>query len=484
MTKSPKAATSGLPLAGPSVRSAGFGKRLEGWCDSTMRESENMQRELEGRFSPLSNRRKSGKNDPSPSYWYSFQDSTDAVCSLDMVRLKLRFRGDRSGIEFDERAAKLPIISEYQSWVARVKPGGWRCLHTFGFGDSSATVGVGLMSKNCSIDMSVGFLEFNPNKVGDSEGFRQLLVYLRRYVASGELVRYDLAVDVPVSRPKLRLAKDGRKYKCEISSSLTEYLGRRNAGGYVKVYDKAAESKLDTDLTRIELTCDAGWSVENIRAKWPTVYGLRKDVGAGLTKSAALAVRLMATVIELGSVIEPELMDFDPKTRKKYRDALMGAKVDFPLSGAAAVLMQAVEWAKLFDGDSNVVAETSVEYPSVQVGESVPAQVAAAGLPVPGLPVAENSTGNEVVTDWDIGTADVDDGFDEWLSETAESQHEYMDWFDEVTRPRIEPFWILDELSESEDARVDEGYRPVPSAGCVGRGFQDDEGFDTVRSLE
>ena len=318
--------------------------------DSSMLELENMQRELEGKFSPLSNRRKSGKNGPLPLYWYPFLTDSDAVCSLDMVRLKLRFLGDRAGVELDEMAATFPCDG-YQCWTARVKPGGWRMLHTFSIGESSVALGIGLMSSNCSIDMAVGFLEFNPNKVASSDGFAALLVKLRTYVMRAELVRYDLAVDVAVSRSKMRLAKDGRKYKCEISLSMTEYLGRRNSGGYVKVYDKAAESELECDLTRIELTCDSSWSLDGVRKKWPVVYCVADALGDGLTKNAAAVVRLLALVIELGGTIEPELLQFDKKTRKKYRNALMGVRVPFPEEGATAVMLQACAWSEMLTSD-------------------------------------------------------------------------------------------------------------------------------------
>jgi len=317
--------------------------------DYTLLGHENIQESLEERFSPLSNRRKSGKNGELPSLAYPFLDPTDAICSLDMVRLKLRFRGDVAGTEFDERAEKLPLICEYQSWVARVKPGGWRCLHTFVFGESSATVGIGLMGKSCSIDMSVGFLEFNPNKLADSAEFLKLLDVLSGYVSDASLVRYDLAVDLRTPRRDYRLAKDGRKYSCELSGSLTEYLGRRNAGGFVKVYDKQAESGLPSPLTRVELTCDGSWSVQKVSEKWPCVYRLAEHPDAsGLTRMGAAYLRLLSrTAHETLDSVEPELAQFSEHTRRKYREALMQSVVPFPADGAVAVLLQAVEWANV-----------------------------------------------------------------------------------------------------------------------------------------
>ena len=160
---------------------------------------EGMRFDLDERFSPLSNRRKSGKNEPLSIWWYPFLTDTGLICSLDMVRLKLKFLGDKTGAELDEKAATLPVLCDYNSWTAHVKPGGWRALHNFGFGDSSASLGIGWMGPSCSIDMAVGFLEFNPNKLGRIDGFVRLLFLLREYVSRADLVRYDLAVNLDVA---------------------------------------------------------------------------------------------------------------------------------------------------------------------------------------------------------------------------------------------------------------------------------------------
>lgn len=313
--------------------------------DSSMLELENMQRELEGKFSPLSNRRKLGVLWPSVKYWYPNLSDSDAVCSLDMVRLKLRFQGDKSGVELDEMAATFPCEG-YQCWTARVKPGGWRVLHTFSIGDSSVTLGVGLMSSSCSIDMAVGFLEFNPNKVAGSDGFAILWLKIRRYVLRAELVRYDLAVDVPVKRDLVHLAKDNRMYDCKVSAAVTEYLGVRNSGGYVKVYDKQAESSLDEPLTRIELTCSGDWSLERLGKKWPRVYRPSADAGK-LTGTLGEFVGLARAALESGLSIEPYLAGLHKDTRRKVRKALEGDLVVFPVQGAAMVMLQACAWAEL-----------------------------------------------------------------------------------------------------------------------------------------
>lgn len=104
-----------------------------------------------------------------------------------------------------------------------------------------------------------GYLEFNPNKCYDIPTFTEFWQIFAEYTYCGrELVRYDLAVDVPLSRHLVKLVRTGKyKYRLHIEDDgITEYTGSRNKSGFVKVYDKTKESKLDYDLTRVELTLD------------------------------------------------------------------------------------------------------------------------------------------------------------------------------------------------------------------------------------
>lgn len=131
-----------------------------------------------------------------------------------------------------------------------------------------------------------GFLEFNPNKVlgyvNIDDGFvqdmcnpfsesvshdvmqsgRDLFWEVHQYLFDRskrfELLRFDFAVDLMVLRTEVQLLKDSRKYAQFRKSNLdlTEYLGCRSSGGYVKVYNKTLESELDYDCTRLEITLD------------------------------------------------------------------------------------------------------------------------------------------------------------------------------------------------------------------------------------
>lgn len=102
----------------------------------------------------------------------------------------------------------------------------------------------------------LGFMEFNPNKVGQQEEFKTVFAKLMIHCFTAEVVRWDLAVDVPLARELCILTKDKRKYTLVQNSrqDKTEYLGCHNKQGFVKLYNKKIESNLDDELTRLEIT--------------------------------------------------------------------------------------------------------------------------------------------------------------------------------------------------------------------------------------
>jgi len=105
---------------------------------------------------------------------------------------------------------------------------------------------------------NVARLEFNPAKVGNSIQFRYLHAYLLARSKKVQARRFDVAIDLPLDRRDVFLHKDRRQYRTIQNSALdkTEYLGQRSQHGQVKVYNKKIESKLDYDLTRVEITVD------------------------------------------------------------------------------------------------------------------------------------------------------------------------------------------------------------------------------------
>lgn len=107
-----------------------------------------------------------------------------------------------------------------------------------------------------------GFIDFNPNKVGEWFYFTEFYQEFIKYASDLKLRRYDLAIDLPFKRSDVKLIKDRRSYHFLKDRSITEYLGKRSNHNFIKLYDKTVESKLDYDLTRLEITVDADHEIQ------------------------------------------------------------------------------------------------------------------------------------------------------------------------------------------------------------------------------
>ena len=290
------------------------------------------------------------KNAPLPYVHPIEVDDYGRVVSVDMVRLRIVFAGADVGEQLADRCSLLPSTDAggYRSYTAPLLPGRYRVLSTYVMGDSSVSLGIGLVGSSGRVDMTQGFVEFNPNKVAQpdcEDVFHKWCTRVSRFVKSAALMRWDLAYDVPIARDRLRLEKDRRHYKLEQGAAMTEYLGMRNSPGYVKVYDKAAELGLDgVDLTRVELTCDGAWGLDDIEAHWPSVYGLKASY-EGLSNTNALLVGLLAGKVRAGDTVEPELKTMNKRTRQKIRDALEDLTlVAYPRAAVAQAIGIADAW--------------------------------------------------------------------------------------------------------------------------------------------
>lgn len=125
--------------------------------------------------------------------------------------------------------------------------------------------------------IDAGRVEFNPSKVGDDLVFQGLYGEILSMVGSCLIkpVKFDLAIDLPVARSKVYLLKDKRTYEeySNSESDKTQYLGKRNTHGRVKLYNKALEQKIDMDLTRLEITIDYGSrSITDVNSLMPKMY--------------------------------------------------------------------------------------------------------------------------------------------------------------------------------------------------------------------
>lgn len=94
-------------------------------------------------------------------------------------------------------------------------------------------------------------LEVNLNKHSDKEVLSDLLQWLKDYCVSCYLIKYDVALDIPLQKENIDIfgsRKERGLYKG------TRYYGQRNQHGYVKIYDKGKETESEEILTRVETT--------------------------------------------------------------------------------------------------------------------------------------------------------------------------------------------------------------------------------------
>ena len=170
---------------------------------------------------------------------------------------------------------------EYSHWTT-CKMGAFRDQFTFALeGGRSFWLGVGLNGPS-GVNTRRARLEFNPNKVGETRALRwvfNLLYDNSRHTDFPPVVvvRWDFAVDLPGERTGYELVKDGRGYEefRRSASDRTQYVGRRNAPGRCKLYNKSREAGLGVDVTRLELTLAGdACTVRDALAVWPRVLRL------------------------------------------------------------------------------------------------------------------------------------------------------------------------------------------------------------------
>lgn len=208
-------------------------------------------------------------------FYYDSVKENGITYSIDMVRLRLDFssieRIDEFGAYFTSPSC--PLYLQTEQYPLSSKAFSYRYLFKVDCANSSSFVfGLGFNGSDRSAGW-MGFCEFNPNKVAETEEFRFFFDLLRGFCPWAELVRYDLAVDVPVSRSQCSMAKDKRKYTCIQNSSedVTEHLGNRNKSGFCKLYNKKIEAGLDDELTRLEVTLDADLTYSQVVELMPVI---------------------------------------------------------------------------------------------------------------------------------------------------------------------------------------------------------------------
>ncbi len=267
-----------------------------------------------------------------------FEKSKDKnhIYSIDKVVLAFNlnaYQVDR--LAFAITSFAVPVVNE-KSWITN-KIGSFKYQHTFECdGGGSFWVGIGL-NEGGKTNIGKARIEFNPNKLWYDEGLQYVLAAIRKHSKDGlKLVRWDLAVDVPILRESLELLKDKRLYE-EVRhsySNRTQYIGARNKSGRAKLYNKALEQSLDSPLSRIELTLSAEDSTAiRAAALFPRVQDMS---GGGMVAAQTDTDNFILRTL----IAEPERIgELSRKKREKMQQLLDGANffLDFDIKAYKAI---------------------------------------------------------------------------------------------------------------------------------------------------
>ncbi len=189
------------------------------------------------------------------SYFDFLQKANGVIYSIDMLRFRFYCNDETKSSIRDYLYINCFDYDIYQC----AKPFAYSVLLNVKCNSSldSFTIGFGFNGISKSDKLSC-FIEFNPNKVGNSFELTNLFNYMSTLGISLDLVSYDIAVDIPIAKNYISLIKDSRVYKKFVYDSAgincTEYLGTSAYAGRVKLYNKTIESRLLTNVTRLELT--------------------------------------------------------------------------------------------------------------------------------------------------------------------------------------------------------------------------------------
>lgn len=259
-------------------------------------------------------------------YYNPITDENGYTYSCDNIRIEFVLnKADSSAISrvVDQLCNPYRDIHEVVVYPVRTNDFTWRQMFTLNYDvEASCTVGVGWNGIDAD-GAYKGFVDFNPNKVARYGSFLQDLAVIKSATRPlGWVVkRIDLAVDIPVPREKVFLAKDHRKYESSVLSlsNRTEYLGSRNAVGRVKVYNKAIESALNYPLTRVEITAEP--FLDSVMSSVPCIYNIDKatehqiHIDDKLTDTDAVILNLVFHAMVNGD--DYGLLQFKSLGRKK-----------------------------------------------------------------------------------------------------------------------------------------------------------------------
>ena len=252
-----------------------------------------------------------------------------------MVRLNLEFFEDeiQGFVSWLNNADTYKDGIEVKHWVS-FKEFTYRDMFNVTLSDCSFVFAIGF--NGSSEDRYKGFIEFNPNKCMGNLQFKEVLDKLFLIALHRQVIRFDLAIDIPVPKYLVRLEKDGRNYQyLKGKESESEYLGIRNKPGFVKLYDKKAESNLDYDLTRIEITAN----LDGINFPCVKIKGLQQSlIFSDLNSTERVLVQLLDRVDNK----KMYLSQLNYRRRKKIEECLGEETLQLDKNAYCKILKQAI----------------------------------------------------------------------------------------------------------------------------------------------
>lgn len=220
-------------------------------------------------------------------------------------------------VYLDDLMKSLSVMPSVNQWVG-YSMSICRYNYTVSCTESTYTVGISPNWIKSNRDIDIVRLDYNPNKVKS-----EILGVFRRLcnMATNICVkRMDLAIDYKIKRRDICLIKDQRQYRTIVNSDddKTEYLGKRNNHGSVKLYNKTIEAKLNYDLTRLEITFDFSRRNE-VEKYYPNYVYVPSDIQLGIDLNISSTDR----VLFLACMDKPDYINMlDYRKQKKIRSII------------------------------------------------------------------------------------------------------------------------------------------------------------------
>lgn len=250
-------------------------------------------------------------------------EQNNKIFSLDMLRLHFKLKQNETLITMFQKYLTIELMAEY---YYSFRSFNYKTLYEI----EGLKIGLYFNGKDRE-DCFKGFIEFNPNK--QNLIFKKIKPYLNEVAYNYVVHTYDLAVDLRLPRANVFFLKDRRDYRffekyisATSQYSLTEYLGKRNNNGFCKLYNKGAESNLDYDLTRFEITLNE-LNFANLQKQLPTIQYFDNNF---LTDLNGVTLELVRMCYQYNDYSALNFLNF--RTKEKIKDTLKLSTFDFPVS--------------------------------------------------------------------------------------------------------------------------------------------------------